>query len=119
MKQIIAMVALLTATAAGLVITRTTAQAVDKTPVSESQYRTLLDQCQYANTSQLRAGCQAAVGHLYRIGAENPNLDCRTYSGIHVCGALALSPDERECVRKSVNGGLTYRRAEVECYAFS
>ncbi len=124
MKRIIPAVALLMITTIGLVATGTTAQAHpkgnEKTPVSESQYQTLMDQCSYANTAQRRADCRAMVRENYRVvGGENSKLDCRSYSGVTVCGTLTLSPKERQCVRDSVNAGLTYRRAEVECYAFS
>ncbi|MEV8630359.1 hypothetical protein AB0395_01765 [Streptosporangium sp. NPDC051023] len=123
MKRIIAAVALVMITTAGLVATGTTAQAQPsdkKTPVSEAQYQTLLNQCGYANTGQRRADCRATVRENYEVSSEaNPNLDCRAYSGVAVCGPLPLSPAERRCVRSSVEGGLTYRRAEVECYAFS
>lgn len=124
MKRIIAAMALVMITTAGVGATGTTAQARPrentKTPVSESQYQTLLNQCEYANTAQRRADCRATVRQDYEVtGENNPSLDCREYSGVAVCGTLPLSPAERRCVRSSVEGGLTYRRAEVECYAFS
>ncbi|MEU0517297.1 hypothetical protein [Streptosporangium sp. NPDC006007] len=126
MKRIIAVAALFTVTAAGLAATGTMVQAMSKvdkvtkkTTVSESQYETLLDQCKYANTAQRRADCRATVRLHYRVGAENPNLDCREYSGVAVCGLLELGPREQRCVKESVADGLTHRRAEVECYAFS
>ncbi|MEV7009460.1 hypothetical protein [Streptosporangium sp. NPDC051022] len=124
MKRIIAVVALLMITTVGLVATGTMAQTKSggskKIPVSESQYQTLLDQCGYANTAQRRAACRSTVKENYRVGPEeNPNLDCRSYAGVSVCGKLQLTPAERQCVRDSVQKGLTYRRAEVECYAFT
>ncbi|GAA3120054.1 hypothetical protein [Streptosporangium carneum] len=125
MKRIIAAAALLMITTFGLVATGTTAQAqpargAKKTPVSESQYQTLLNQCEYADTERRRAACRAMVSENYQVtGEENPGLDCREYAGVAVCGPLDLSPAERRCVKSSVDGGLTYRRAEVECYAFS
>jgi hypothetical protein len=121
MKWIIAAAtALLAITAAGPVTTGTPVQAADKIEVSEAQYQALLSQCRYSNTAQARAECRARVKATYRVGKEsNPNLDCRKYSSIRVCGTLELSRKERECVRYSMNNGETYRRAEVECYAFS
>jgi hypothetical protein len=43
--------------------------------------------------------------------------DCRTYSGVKVCGELKLTGKQRQCVQKEVRLGITERRAEVECYA--
>ncbi|MBP2706402.1 hypothetical protein JOL79_21565 [Microbispora sp. RL4-1S] len=86
--------------------------------VSGDQFAILLKQCRYADTRQARHDCRDAVRARYRIGARNPLLDCRTYSGVTVCGPLPLSPVEEECVTQSVAGGLTRRRAEVECFAF-
>ncbi|MEU7836498.1 hypothetical protein [Nonomuraea sp. NPDC049129] len=90
----------------------------DRHQVSESQYEVLLHQCRYANTSQARSECRAAVRANYRVGEVDPSLDCRTYSSVTVCGMLRLSANERACVRDSVAKHLSYRRAEVECYAF-
>ncbi|MER7205763.1 hypothetical protein [Streptosporangium sp. NPDC000239] len=128
MKRIIAVTALVMVTTVGLVVTGTgtgtAARALPKdngrTPVSRSQYETLLNQCSYAATARRRAECRDTVRQDYRAGGEeNPDLDCREYSGVSVCGRLRLSPAERACVRDSVAKGLTYRRAEVECYAFT
>ncbi|RCG32480.1 hypothetical protein DQ384_02960 [Sphaerisporangium album] len=87
--------------------------------VSLEQYRILKRQCEYAETAGRRQECRAEVVRRYVIGEAATNLDCRTYSGVTVCGTLALSPRQQRCVDQSVAGGLTYRRAEVECYAFS
>jgi hypothetical protein len=94
------------------------AMPVQPQEVSKGQYKVLFGQCRYANTPRARAQCRAMVQQKYRIGARNPFLDCRAYSGITVCGELMLSPAEQACVTESVKSGLTYRRAEVECYAF-
>jgi hypothetical protein len=104
----------------GIVATGTSGQAraLDEgTPVGRDQYRILMNQCRYADTEQLRSQCRSAVENDYRIGAENSNLDCRTYSGVTVCGDLMLSKREAACVQHSVTAGLTERRSEVECYA--
>ncbi|MEV0196527.1 hypothetical protein [Nonomuraea sp. NPDC050691] len=90
----------------------------DGQDVSRRQYRILLHQCSYANTVAARTRCRTDVRQTYRIGAADPSLDCRAYSGVTVCGRLMLSTSERACVRDSVANGLTYRRSEVECYAF-
>ncbi|WP_113703588.1 hypothetical protein [Nonomuraea lactucae] len=87
--------------------------------VSREQYQILLSQCRYADAPSARARCRASVRQNYRIGRADPALDCRTYSGVTVCGALTLSASERACVRHSVAAGLSFRRAEVECYALS
>ncbi|WP_433221889.1 hypothetical protein [Microtetraspora malaysiensis] len=89
-----------------------------KQQVSRAQYRILIRQCRYADTKTARRECRAKVRRTYTIGAANPNLDCRTYSSVTVCGKLKLSPRQEACVRESVRSGLTFRRAEVECYAF-
>ncbi|WP_433499329.1 hypothetical protein ACQP1K_02955 [Sphaerimonospora sp. CA-214678] len=86
--------------------------------VSEAQYKTLRDQCRYADTKEAREQCRADVADRYCVGRPDPTLDCRTYSGVTVCGELKLSEREQACVRTSVQGGMTHRRAEVECYAF-
>ncbi|TYB55085.1 hypothetical protein FXF51_46330 [Nonomuraea sp. PA05] len=85
--------------------------------VSQEQYDTLIAQCRYADTG--KAKCRAAVKRMYRIGRTDPALDCRTYSGVTVCGTLRLSKSERRCARDSEAQGLPFRRAEVECYALS
>ncbi|MEU7895723.1 hypothetical protein AB0B45_23065 [Nonomuraea sp. NPDC049152] len=85
--------------------------------VSEQQYQILMGQCRYADTPSARAECRSQVRENYRIGRFDPTLDCRTYSGVTVCGELTLSPAERACVKDSVSKGLTFRRSEVECYA--
>ncbi|MGW0594994.1 hypothetical protein [Streptosporangium sp. NPDC002607] len=92
---------------------------VGKQQVSREQYRILLNQCRYADTSAARRECRAEVRRTYIIGARNPGLDCRTYSSITVCGELKLSKSEKQCVQDSVRSGLTYRRSEVECYALN
>ncbi|MCA2183715.1 hypothetical protein [Nonomuraea cavernae] len=85
--------------------------------VSEDQYHVLMEQCRYADTSARQAECRAAVKEGYRVGkVADPTLDCRTYVGVTVCGELTLSDAEQKCVRHSVDEGLPYRRAEVECY---
>ncbi|TMR99603.1 hypothetical protein EJK15_06550 [Nonomuraea basaltis] len=84
--------------------------------VSKEQYQTLIAQCRYANTGKARAECRAEVRARYRIGKTDTTLDCRTYSGISVCGTLKLSRAERECTQDSTDQGLSFRRAEVECY---
>lgn len=87
--------------------------------VSEAQYRTLRNQCRYADTKKAREQCRADVAERYYIGGHDPTLDCRTYSGVTVCGELKLSERERACAREAVQGGMTHRRAEVECYVFN
>ncbi|GGS93297.1 hypothetical protein GCM10010156_59430 [Planobispora rosea] len=84
--------------------------------VSPAQHRILLDQCRYADTPALRERCRSAAENDYRTGEENPSLDCRTYSGVSVCGVLPLSERERKCAETAAAGGLPSRRAEVECY---
>ncbi|GIH92314.1 hypothetical protein Psi01_29440 [Planobispora siamensis] len=87
--------------------------------VSGEQYRILTGQCRYADTAELRERCARDVGRDYRVGERDDALDCRTYSGVSVCGPLPLSERERQCVTEAVAGGMTARRAEVECYVFS
>ncbi|MEU9885309.1 hypothetical protein [Sphaerisporangium sp. NPDC051011] len=89
-----------------------------KITVSATQYKILYNQCRYADTRRARRQCRHDVRVTYRIGAFNENLDCRTYSGITVCGTLKLNKRERRCVVYLVKAGLSSRRAEVECYAF-
>lgn len=91
---------------------------VEQQEVSRAQYDILVRQCRYANTPGDRERCRTEVREQYRIGRRNPTLDCRTYSGVTVCGRLELSAQERSCVKEAVGGGMTRRRAEVECYAF-
>ncbi|MEU1384651.1 MULTISPECIES: hypothetical protein [unclassified Nonomuraea] len=89
---------------------------IEQQEVSKQQYRTLTAQCRYADTQALRQKCRQAVKDNYRIGRRNRSLDCRTYSGVTVCGELLLSKTERACIDESTRQGLAYRRAEVECY---
>lgn len=91
---------------------------VARQEVSRKQYDILIGQCRYAKSPEARQRCRTQVREQYKVGAFNPDLDCRTYSGITVCGVLELSAAQRSCVEEAVNGGLTRRRAEVECYAF-
>ncbi|MFI7638906.1 hypothetical protein [Nonomuraea sp. NPDC049400] len=111
------------AAVAGLVVLATssvTAAFADGTgqqEVSQQQYDTLISQCRYANTGKAR--CRSAVREIYRVGRINNKLDCRTYSGVTVCGTLKLSRAEQQCLRDSTARGLLFRRAEVECYAFA
>ncbi|TMR10138.1 hypothetical protein ETD86_40760 [Nonomuraea turkmeniaca] len=87
--------------------------------VSQEQYQTLLGQCRYADTAQARTQCRRHVKATYRIGRTDTTLDCRTFTGVTVCGTLKLSKAERQCTKDSTDQGLSYRRAEVECYALS
>ncbi|GII86406.1 hypothetical protein Ssi03_43960 [Sphaerisporangium siamense] len=92
----------------------------EKRSVSAEQYRVLTSQCRYADTAEARRACRKEVTAKYVIGAAAaPDLDCRTYSGVTVCGTLTLGPKEQQCVERSVSQGLAFRRAEVECYAFA
>ncbi|MEV5740157.1 hypothetical protein AB0L30_08880 [Microbispora rosea] len=91
---------------------------VQRQEVSQRQYDILVGQCRYAKTPEARDRCRTQVREQYKVGTFNPALDCRTYSGVSVCGILELSAAQRACVQESVGGGLTRRRAEVECYAF-
>jgi hypothetical protein len=43
---------------------------------------------------------------------------CRTYSSVFVCGKLALTEKQDQCVTDSVRLGMTERRAQVECHTF-
>jgi hypothetical protein len=90
---------------------------IDQHEVSKEQYATLIAQCRYSDTGKAR--CRLAVKEQYRIGATDRQLDCRTYSGVSVCGTLKLSKAERRCTKDSTDQGLAFRRAEVECYALS
>lgn len=89
---------------------------IEQQEVSKQQYRTLIAQCRYADTAGLRSRCRSAVKMNYRIGRTSHSLDCRTYAGTTVCGELMLSKAERACTDESTRNGLSYRRAEVECY---
>lgn len=90
----------------------------DPHEVSRDQYRILVSQCQYANTADARTQCRSDVVADYWIGNASPELDCRTFSSVTVCGDLPLSDKELRCVKDSVDNGMTYRRSEVECYVF-
>ncbi|MEU7881207.1 hypothetical protein [Microbispora bryophytorum] len=91
---------------------------VKRQEVSQEQYDILVGQCRYPKTPEARDRCHTQVREQYKVGAFNPGLDCRAYSGVSVCGVLELSAPQRSCVEESVGGGLTRRRAEVECYVF-
>ncbi|GII53554.1 hypothetical protein Pth03_19430 [Planotetraspora thailandica] len=123
MKKIVAVAALAAMTLLGAVVTfamATGARAGGRQQeVSSAQFQILVGQCRYADTAQARAECRSEVKLNYRVGTFDPSLDCRTYSSVTVCGPLSLSPKQQACVTESVRQGLTYRRAEVECYAFS
>lgn len=118
MKRILSIALLLMVMAADLVATTGGAQAAARTTVSRAQYTIMINQCRYANSKRLRRQCRKAVWKHYSVGAWNPRLDCRTYSGVTVCGRLKLSRRERRCVALSVAAGLTRRRARVECYVY-
>ncbi|MER7363232.1 hypothetical protein [Nonomuraea wenchangensis] len=117
MKKIAAVAGLVVVTAMGG--PAAAGDGMSQQEVSREQYQVLVSQCRYADTAKARARCRAEVVELYRIGRTDKSLDCRTYSGITVCGKLRLSKSERQCVRHSVEQGVPYRRAEVECYALS
>ncbi|MEU6721476.1 hypothetical protein ABZ897_59400 [Nonomuraea sp. NPDC046802] len=85
--------------------------------VSQDQFDILIAQCRYSALG--KAKCRATVRETYRIGKADPSLDCRTYSGISVCGTLTLSKAQRACTRNSTEHGISFRRAEVECYALA
>ncbi|MEO3871672.1 hypothetical protein ABGB18_22890 [Nonomuraea sp. B12E4] len=89
---------------------------IEQHEVSKEQYAVLIAQCRYSSMGMTR--CRAAVKADYRIGQPDKSLDCRTYSGVTVCGTLYLSKAQRTCAQEAVGRGLSYRRAEVECYAF-
>ncbi|WP_226898884.1 hypothetical protein [Nonomuraea phyllanthi] len=111
------------AAVAGLVVMATSsvtaafADGAYQHEVSQQQYDTLISQCRFSDFG--KAKCRAAVREVFRIGKADTKLDCRTYSGVTVCGTLKLSKAERRCIDNAVAGGLPFRRAEVECYAFS
>ncbi|MBB4936918.1 hypothetical protein FHR32_001223 [Streptosporangium album] len=118
-RKLMCAVALLVIAFLGIVVMEMSAQASNKkTPVGRDQYQVLLNQCRYADSARLRSECRAVVRDTYRVDGENSALDCRTYSGVTVCGELTLSKREAACVQHSVEEGLTRRRSEVECYAF-
>ncbi|MFI7697846.1 hypothetical protein [Nonomuraea sp. NPDC049480] len=117
MKKIAAVAGLVVVAAFGA--TTASGDGFEQHEVSMEQYQTLLAQCRYANTGKARAECRAEVKQRYRIGKADASLDCRTYSGISVCGTLKLSRSERQCTQDSTDKGLPFRRAEVECYALS
>ncbi|MEU8269321.1 hypothetical protein AB0B89_19435 [Sphaerisporangium sp. NPDC049002] len=126
MKRITTVVVLATMTMFGTTAMFSTVAAggppvqEEKKSVSKDQYRILTRQCRYADTAKTREECRAQVKEKYQIGPRPAtDLDCRTYSSITVCGVLVLSDRQQQCVRESVESGLTYRRSEVECYAFS
>ncbi|MGV9774859.1 hypothetical protein [Streptosporangium sp. NPDC003464] len=119
MRKLMHAAALFIVATSGIIATGASAQARDgSTPVGPDQYQALMDQCRYADSARLQSECRSAVERNYRIGRENSDLDCRTYSGVTVCGELSLSKREAACVQHSVEAGLTERRSEVECYAF-
>ncbi|MER7506484.1 hypothetical protein AB0L05_36715 [Nonomuraea pusilla] len=105
-------------TLAGLGASAASGDGVERREVSKEQYATLLGQCRYADTQSAREQCRTNVRETYRIGRTDRELDCRTYSGVTVCGTLTLGTSERACVQDSVSKGLTHRRAEVECYVY-
>ncbi|MBF8191888.1 hypothetical protein ITP53_40660 [Nonomuraea sp. K274] len=98
-------------------VTAASGDGTDQHEVSQEQYDTLIAQCRFADVG--KAKCRSAVKELYRVGKADETLDCRTYSGVSVCGTLRLSRAERQCTRDSTDRGLSFRRAEVECYALS
>ncbi|MET8138994.1 hypothetical protein ABZU32_01655 [Sphaerisporangium sp. NPDC005288] len=118
MRRITTAVVLATTTMFGTVAAGGPPDQDGRQSVSADQYRILTRQCRYANTAQAQSDCRAEVRRKYRVGERATGLDCRTYSGVTVCGTLKLGPREQRCVQDSVSKGLTYRRAEVECYAF-
>jgi hypothetical protein len=118
MKKITTVVVLATMTMFGTVAAGGPPDQDEKQSVSDDQYRILIRQCRYADTQKARDECRATVEKKYVIGKEQTDLDCRTYSSATVCGVLKLSEREMQCVKQSVESGLTSRRAEVECYVF-
>ncbi|WP_424535348.1 hypothetical protein ACOZ38_35250 [Sphaerisporangium viridialbum] len=119
MKRITTVVVLATMTMFGTVAAGGPPSHEEKKSVSKDQYRILIRQCRYADTTKEQEECRARVEEKYEVGPRPAtDLDCRTYSGVTVCGVLKLNDREQQCVRESVDSGLSYRRAEVECYAF-
>ena len=57
------------------------------------------------------AGSQSRTQPAKRTG----DTGCRTYSSFQVCGEPRLTQAQRDCVQRSVELGMTERRAEVEC----
>jgi hypothetical protein len=114
MKEIAAVAGLVVMATFG-VTTAAAGDGTDQHEVSQEQYDILIAQCRYADKGA--AKCRAAVKARYRVGMASTELDCRTYSGVTVCGPLRLSRDERQCAQDSIDKGLSVRRAEVECYA--
>ncbi|MFC5834112.1 hypothetical protein [Nonomuraea insulae] len=114
MRRIAAVAGLLVVMAASGA-TAAAGDGMDQHEVSQEQYDTMIAQCRYSDTG--KAKCRAAVREMYRIGEADHQLDCRTYSGVSVCGTLRLSKSERACTRDSEAKGIASRRAEVECYA--
>ncbi|KAB2351849.1 hypothetical protein [Actinomadura rudentiformis] len=47
--------------------------------------------------------------------ASQVTQDCRTYSGVKVCGEVQLTEQQKQCVQQAVQKGMSDRRAEVEC----
>jgi hypothetical protein len=123
MKKIVAVAMLAAMTLLGAMTTLAVATAASaggrQQEVSSAQFDILMRQCRYAETASARAECRSGVKLNYRVGSFDSSLDCRTYSSVTVCGPLSLGPKERACLDESVRQGLTYRRAEVECYAFA
>jgi hypothetical protein len=117
MKKIAAVAGLVVVAALGG--TSAAGDGIDQHEVSQEQYQTLIGQCRYANTARARTQCREEVKARYRIGKTDTSLDCRTFSGVTVCGTLRLSKAERQCTEESTEQGVSRRRAEVECYAFS
>ncbi|WP_043616640.1 hypothetical protein [Nonomuraea candida] len=116
MKKFAAVIGLLVMmTASGA--TAAAGDGMEQHEVSQEQFDILLAQCRYADTG--KAKCRAAVRERYRVGRTDTSLDCRTFSGVTVCGTLKLSRAERACTRDSEAAGMSFRRAEVECYTLS
>ncbi|MEU5883586.1 hypothetical protein [Spirillospora sp. NPDC047279] len=66
------------------------------------------------------AGVATAFGAVAAAPAQaappqRVTVDCRTYSGVEVCGGLTLDAKQKQCVRQAVDQGMSERRAEVEC----
>lgn len=118
MRKIAAITAFAALAMLGTVAAGDVATIRDRHEVSRAQYQVLISQCGYADTADARAKCRSDVAANYRIGDESPALDCRTFSSVTVCGELPLNEKELECIKDSVDSGMTYRRSEVECYAF-
>ncbi|MFG1702720.1 hypothetical protein ACFLIM_05970 [Nonomuraea sp. M3C6] len=115
MKKIAAVAGLVVVAAFGT--PAASGDGIEQHEVSQEQYDTLIAQCRYSDTGKSR--CRAAVKELYYIGKPSHTLDCRTYTGVTVCGPLKLSRSERQCKQTSVEQGISFRRAEVECYVYA